>query len=457
MNNEERQELEKRGVIIDEKGEVKGFNSNYFAEYIKSIYKIIYGKDKYFYIYENSGIWKRQDENSFLGRIRDILQEPRFGIWSLRWEKEYIVALKRTLYYEGEMNSYKNLINLKNGMFNIDTFELLTHKPEYYSTIQVPVEYNSEAKYNRYKQFLSEIFEGDKERENVAQEWAGYALTTSTKAQKALILYGTGENGKGVFIDTLSLLIGNDNISHIPLNELNKGFSRVCLYNKTVNVSSENEMNGKSFNTQYFKAIVGEDTINAEEKNKPVFSFKPTSKLIIAMNNLPDTKDTSHGYFRRLSILCFNAQFTNKKRDNNLREKLRGELPGIFLWAIEGLKRLRGNEFKFSECKKMNEILKQYQEEQRPMIQFFDECIIETEDDVLHREDNRLIYNTFKNWASQNGLGYSNISAQKFWKEFEYVAKIKGYKCKTGRSNTFRYHTGITVVEEYKRLRNWRL
>ena len=168
------------------------------------------------------------------------------------------------------------------------------------------------------------------------------------------------------------------------------------------------------------------------------------------MNNLPDTKDTSHGYFRRLSILCFNASFSNKQRDNNLREKLEKELPGIFIWAIDGLKRLKENDFKFSECSNMNEVLRQYQREQTPMLQFFDDCIVE-EKDASYRVENKTLYNAFKDWSYKNGLNqYSKISSQKFWREFEYIAKTKGYQCKAGRSNTLRYHTGVRIAGEYK-------
>ena len=92
-----------------------------------------------------------------------------------------------------------------------------------------------------------------KNQQKLAQEWAGYLLTAETKAQKALLLYGSGANGKGVFIDLISECIGEENISNIPLNELHRGFSRICLLNKLANISSENETNGKSINTQYFK------------------------------------------------------------------------------------------------------------------------------------------------------------------------------------------------------------
>ncbi|NMM65240.1 hypothetical protein HBE96_21895 [Clostridium sp. P21] len=403
----------------------------------------------------NNEVWEIQDEVKFLQYLRDEFQKPMFGIWTPTIERDYIIGMERELYYHGELNPHKNLINLINGMFDTETFKLIPHNPKYYSTIRIPIEFTPDANCTMWDEFLIQIFEGDKERIKVAQEWAGYMITPDTNAQKALILLGEGENGKGVFIDTMRLVIGEDNISDIPLNELDRTFSRIKLYNKTANISGENEMNGKSFNTQYFKAIVGEDTINAEEKYMPSISFKPTAKLISTMNRLPNTKDVSHGYFRRLSILCFNANFSGEKRDNKLREKLKQELPGIFIWAMEGLRRLKENDYKFSTCKSMDEMLKQYKTDQTPMYEFFEDCIEPVEDES-YREDNKIVYKTFKNWATENGIEYhyAQMSYQKFWREFEAVAKKKGYKCSSGRSNTFRYHTGIKVVGEYRAIIN---
>lgn len=443
------EELRKRGFIVDEKTKaVKGFNANEFALYVKSRMYIIYAKDCYFYLYQG-GVWIKEEETMIQVMLRDILQEPKFGVWTLKKEKEYMEALKRTVYYNGEMNPIKNYINLKNCLFNTDDFSVRNHSADFLSSIQIPVEYDGSAKCPRFLEFLKVCFQNDEERIIVAQEWLGYLLTAETKAQKALILYGGGGNGKGVFTEVLTWLIGEENISNIPLNELNKGFSRVCIYNKTANISNENETEGKGFNTQYFKSIVGEDTINAEQKNKPVFSFKPTAKIVMSMNNLPYTNDKSYGYYRRLSILQFSAYIPEEKRDKQLKDKLKEELSGIFNWAIEGLQRLRKNNYNFSKSSNMEELLSQYKKELNPIIQFFEECIEITNDTV--REDTKVVYNTFKNWAYHNGLrGYTNISNQKFWREFDRYIESSGYKIGKRKSNTVRFRTGIKVVGEYK-------
>jgi putative DNA primase/helicase len=448
--DERRRELIERGFKFNaETGKINGFNPNVFAAFIKNNYNLIYTKEGSFYSYDN-GKWTKENDNTVLVELRNILQAPCYGVWNLKREREYVEAIKRTVYYDGEMNPYRNYVNLINGMFDLNEFQLVEHHPEFYSTIQIPIEFTSDAKCPLFIRFLKQVFEGDKQRIALSQEWVGYLLSAEMKAQKALLLFGSGANGKGVFVDTISDLIGEDNISHIPLNELHKGFSRVCLYNKTANISSENETDGKGFNTQYFKGIVGEDIIHAEQKNKPVFSFKPTAKIVMAMNNLPYTRDKSQGYYRRLSMLHFSAFFNEEQRDKDLKQKLQEELPGIFLWALEGLKRLRENNYNFSECESTKKILSQYEKELNPILQFCEECIVAVEN-KSHREDNKVIYNTFRNWAESNGLkNYANISSQRFWREFEACTRSLGYKCEKGKSNALRYHTGIKVVGEYK-------
>ena len=198
-SNDTKNELMARGIIIDDKGKVLGFNANYFADYIKASFQIIYGVDNFFYMYEN-GVWAKVNDNTIFKMLRDVLQQPKFGVWKRRYEDEYIVALKREIYLEMEMNQYKHIINLKNGVFDIKQMKYLKHNAKYFSTIQIPVDYKENADCPIFLKYLNEVFEGDAGRIAVAQEWFGYALTTETKAQKSLILYGSGGNGKGYLL-----------------------------------------------------------------------------------------------------------------------------------------------------------------------------------------------------------------------------------------------------------------
>ena len=90
-----------------------------------------------------------------------------------------------------------------------------------------------------------------------------------------------------------------------------------------------------------FKAVVSGEEIEADHKFKDPFKFRPVSKLIFAMNELPRVEDHSNGFFRRVVVIPFNRTFNEDKRNRNLKYELeQQELDGIFIWALEGLYRL---------------------------------------------------------------------------------------------------------------------
>lgn len=372
MTEEERwQEIFDMGFIINEKtGVVLGLNANMFASYIANRFRLIYNKNDFYIYKEDLGKWNKVEDMKMKTNLRNILLARCNSIWTRKLEDEYIEALKRTVFHEGELNSDKRYINMLNGMYDLETHTLLQHSYTYYSTIQIPIKYDSEAKCPNFKKFLSESFLGDKESIYVAEEWLGYAMTPETKAQKALVLYAKGRNGKGVYLHILGACVGKENISNVAITELSSSFMRSSLHNRLANICSEMELNSKSLNTQYFKMITGEDEIMAEEKHKPAFSFKPTVKLIYSTNNLPHTKDVSLGFRRRLSTLYFRNTVSEKDIDVNLKETLEAELSGVFNIGMSGLKRLKVNNFQFTKCKVSEELLKEYAKDLNPMISF---------------------------------------------------------------------------------------
>lgn len=59
------EELKKRGIKLDKDGSVKKFNPNYFPQYIRENYLIIFAKDKTYYVYKD-GVWEIQEESKLL-------------------------------------------------------------------------------------------------------------------------------------------------------------------------------------------------------------------------------------------------------------------------------------------------------------------------------------------------------------------------------------------------------
>lgn len=99
------------------------------------------------------------------------------------------------------------------------------------------------------------------------------------------------------------------------------------------------------------------------------------------------------------------------------------ELPGIFNWAIEGLKRLQLNDFRFSYSKAiMNEEIK-YKMSQQPVNYFFESMLELDEQAKVKRNE---LYDLYCQWHLENGLlEQTKRTRQKFYDELNLLIKGK--------------------------------
>ncbi len=92
------------------------------------------------------------------------------------------------------------------------------------------------------------------------------------------------------------------------------------------------------------KAVVSGDQIQVEFKYQTPIEAVPTVRLLFATNEVPRFSDKSEGLWRRVLILLFGVRIPESRQDRQLAQKIiKGELRGIFNWAIVGLRRLRKN------------------------------------------------------------------------------------------------------------------
>ena len=246
------------------------------------------------------------------------------------------------------LHQKEKAINTKGGIYNWETKVLTPHNEKtmlLYATNIFNINFKKDAKYNRWSQFVYEIFEKDEDKyDKVAllQEFLGYCLTQDVSFQIALLLLGNGSNGKSIIIQIMELILGRENYSNIELNQFSNKNYIVELLNKYVNFCSEID-HKTQFSSGTFKKIITGDTLTGDRKFKDPIQFQAYCKLLFATNDLPITNDTTKGYFRRLLILKFNRSFEGKEKDQNLLNELKGELDGIFNWLLEGLERLYQN------------------------------------------------------------------------------------------------------------------
>jgi putative DNA primase/helicase len=331
------------------------------------------------------------------------------------------------------------IINLKNGVIDIRDKEikLKKHSTDYLSSIRIPITYNPDAKCPTILKFLSDVLHPD--CIEIAKELFGYCLLPNSRMQKAFLLKSGGESGKSVFIDLMSCFLGEKNVSGDSLQDLTENrFRTANLCGKLANICADIS-NKVIEDTSLFKALVGGDWVSAERKGQDPFKFKNIAKLIFSANELPRTKDNSHGFFRRWVILDFPKQFLigDPNRDPNLIDKLTTpeELSGLLNLAIAGLKKLLTRGY-FEVPDTAAAALLEYNLQNDSAKAYLLECVSESSESKITR---KYLYEEYKNYCQESEI--HPVSSKKF------TPKVREAFPKIGEltSSGERYWTGIKI------------
>ena len=252
---------------------------------------------------------------------------------------EVVGHIKRRTYVDrSKFDSNIDVLNLRNGLLNIQSKELQPHTPEYLSIVQMPTEYKPDAECPKILEFFKEVLRPDEV--DVMFRLIGYCLHKNCEYEKAAMLYGTGANGKGVVIRIIERFLGEDNCSHRSLQHLDTNrFAVADVCGKLVNTFADLK-SVKLSETGNFKMLVSGDSISGEHKFENSFKFRNFAKLIFSANEIPESDDKSDAFYRRWLIFHFDKKFVGGKEDTKLLEKLTtpDELSGLLNKALTGLK-----------------------------------------------------------------------------------------------------------------------
>ena len=314
-------------------------------------------------------------------------------------EKQWRLLVQRDI---RELNANPYIINVRNGLYNVLEDTLTEHTPDYLSTVQLDVAYDKAAGCPLFRKFLAESMGGDMEQVGLIQEMLGYFLIPVNSAQKCFVIVGAASAGKSVLLRVLNdVLLGRRNVSNVSWQALNERFKTAEVFGKLANIFAD--LPTKNIDDHgIFKALVGEDYLTVEKKNKNPFSFQSSARLLFSCNSIPKNYgDRSEGFYRRLVILRFKYTVPKEKRDPELLEKFRMEADGIFLFALEGLRRLMGNRYIFSETQVNADELQQYKEESDSVLSFVKDCC---ELSAEHSVGSTELFHAYKGYCEECGL-----------------------------------------------------
>jgi putative DNA primase/helicase len=370
----------------------------------------------------NGHFWESFDEDHVRAVALRYLSEESQK--SRAEDAAYQVKMLCTLPHGRTVNDQVDWICLQNGMFNLRTYELAPHGPDYYCTYTLPVSFDPDSNKTctRWIKYLEQTVQTP---EAIAQlqEYLGYVLVRHTKFEKCLLLVGPGADGKSTFLKIMKELVGDENCAAVSFQDLEDQFQRSSLYGKLLNISTE--VGAKAIESPYFKAITSGDPINAAFKHKNAFTFSPYCKLAFAANRLPRVLDNSDGFFRRVLPVRFKRQFLDDDpdKDSELFEILKGELSEIFAWAVVGLARLVENR-KFTGSEETRAMMQDYRRINNPVLCYVeDQCIVDDDAEV----EKKAIYEDYRTYCGKNG--YTFMNRENFFRElYVAVSNLKQYQ-----------------------------
>ena len=401
LNKILRDESFKKPVFYGKNG---NFLFNKFATYLKNNFNVI-KIDEQLHIYKD-GVYVdglQAIESEMIKIIPTLTARNRSEVL------KYLYLIAPTV--RGQADA--KYIPFNNGIYNIETGKLESFNPDIIVKNKIPHNYNYDAYNEAMDAMLDRISCNDEQIRDLLEEMAGYCLYRRNELRKAFILIGDKANGKSTFLDCITNMVGEHNTSALDLKELGDRFRTAELFGKLINAGDDI---GDEFiaNPAIFKKVVSGDRITVERKGQDPFDFCNYSKFIFSANNIPRIKDKTGAVLDRLVIVPFNATFSRASGnyDPNIKYKLRTEVAMEYLiqLALDGLKRVLDNNG-FTICQAVQDELKEYSEQNNPVIGFFKELDVEVE---VVNQPTKDVYLRYKLYCNDNG--FNPMSAGEFTK-----------------------------------------
>lgn len=276
---------------------------------------------------------------------------------------------------------------------------------------RLPVRYEPNAPPPRkWLAFLDDLLEPDDIL--TLQEYMGYCLIPSTKGQKMLIITGKGGEGKSRIGLVLRSLLGkNMNTGSIAKVETNP-FARADLEHELLLVDDDMKLEALPQTNNIKSIVTAELPMDLEKKGKQSYQGQLYVRFLgLGNGTLNSLYDRSVGFFRRQIILTAKERPKDRVDDPFLAEKVCAEAEGIFLWALDGLRRLIANDYRFTISEKAQENMRVAVADGNNAIEFMQSTgYIAFEPSAA--ASSKDLYAAYKLWCDDNA--YNALSMKSF-------------------------------------------
>jgi putative DNA primase/helicase len=351
------------------------------------------------------------------GAVRDIAQsDPRIAATVDQWDTD------------------PWLLGVPGGMVDLRTGALKPADPMAYITKRTAVA-PMPGPAPIWQQFLETVTEGNEELISFLQRFAGYALTGESREQCLAFLYGTGQNGKGVFISTLARVLGDYAVAAdadvFMESDQQRHPTEMARLRGARLVTVDETDSSKRWNEKRIKRITGGGKIEARFMGKDHFEYLPQFKLLIAGNHKPQLRGVGKAIQRRIRMIPFVVTIPDDRRDDQLVEKLAAEYPQILQWALDGCAAWAAGGL--AAPPEVVEATASYIEGEDIIGEW-----IEERTEQRGEVERPVAYSNYRAWCDKRGE--RAWSSKAFWAALEE----RGFKLR--RSNAGRYIIGLSMI-----------
>lgn len=254
-------------------------------------------------------------------------------------------------------------IPVGNGVFNIETKQLEPFSHRFIIKSKIKTNYTPIAKkpilggWFDFDEWLKSIAVGDDEVVTLLWQIMNEAINPNRTRRKMALLVGDGNNGKGTFQALLENLIGSENISNLKPDQFGREFYLAQLEGKTCNI-------GDDISNKYLDevsdlmSVVSGDRIQVNRKQQDLFEATYRLLCIFSGNELPKSRNKTQGWYRRLCIIPFKADFNGQIERPEIKDEFMNDKE-LLEWVL--FKILNMADFdKFIEPKAVKEMLDAY-------------------------------------------------------------------------------------------------
>ncbi|WP_302081361.1 phage/plasmid primase, P4 family [Salinibaculum rarum] len=385
----------------------------------------------------DDGVWKPEGERALRHAARRALGSMNYGQNVLTELKAQARSDPRVEVGANEFGLAPGTIAVENGLVYLDAAAdgvgedaLRELKPDDYALTRVPVEYNPSADYDEWADYVNEWSEDG--RADALQEYVGYCLHVGAMPlHRALLLVGSGANGKGTFLHVVRSLLGRENTSSIELQTLaNEKDAVADFYGALANIDDDLSARKLGQGIGMFKKLVGGDRVRARRLYEDGFEFDATGKHLYAANEVPDVNvpDDDEAFWRRWLLVEFPNHYPPSQRDPDLRECFTDPdvLSGVLNWAIDGWSRLLDQSHFTGEEQYAQAKRERWQAWGDSVDKFISKCV--ERDSDAENVSTGDVHRVYAAWCRENGerpASQQKLTAELKNEDLDYAKRVR--------------------------------